>query len=136
MLNETDLIMLYLLLGLLMLGLFCAVLGVISRRRGESQEITVGKGDCVSCSGDNAMCEQECTLKAAVSPIEYFDDEELDDYKGRPSDSYSDDEEAQFAEVLETLRPEDVKPWGRSLTLRGINLPDGIKDEYIMLASK
>ena len=73
-------------------------------------------------------------MKAAVKPIEYFDDEELDAYKDRPSDAYTDDETEQFAEILETLRPEEVKAWSRSLVLRGINMPDGIKDEYIELA--
>lgn len=128
--------MLYLVIGLVLLGVICAILGFISRKRGESQEIVVGKGDCTSCTDDNVMCEQVCTLRAAVKPIEYFDDEELDAYKGRPSDGYSDEEVAQFAEVLETLQPSDVKPWGRSLILRGINMPDAIKDEYIIMTGK
>lgn len=127
--------MLYLIIALVLLGTFCAILGFISRKRGESQEIVVGKGDCTSCSGDNAMCEQVCTMRAAVNPVEYFDDEELDIYKGRASDGYNDNETAQFAEVLETLQPSDVRPWGRSLILRGINMPDGIKDEFIALAN-
>lgn len=128
--------MLYLFCGLVLLGVFCAVLGFISRKRGESQDVVVGKGDCTSCTDDNVMCEQVCTLRAAVKPIEYFDDEELDAYRGRPSDGYSDEEVSQFAEVLETLQPSDIKPWGRSLVLRGINMPDAIKDEYIIMAGK
>lgn len=127
--------MFYLVIALVLLGIFCAILGFVSHRKGESQEIVVGEGDCTSCSGDNAACEQVCTMQAAVKPVEYFDDEELDAYKGRTSDSYSEDETAQFAEVLETLRQEDVRPWGRSLILRGINMPDGIKDEFIALAN-
>ncbi len=127
--------MFILIIALALLGTLCALLGFISHKRGEDEAIVVGKGDCTSCNGDNAMCEQVCTMKAATKPIEYFDDEELDAYKGRPSDSYNDDETAQFAEVLETLRPTEVKTWGRSLTLRGINMPDDIKDEYIALAS-
>lgn len=128
--------MLYLFCGLVLLGVFCAFLGFISRKRGESQDVVVGKGDCTSCTDDNVMCEQVCTLRAAVKPIEYFDDEELDAYRGRPSDGYSDEEVSQFAEVLETLQPSDIKPWGRSLVLRGINMPDAIKDEYIIMAGK
>ncbi len=121
--------------ALIVLGVFCAILGYISHKRGEDGSIVVGKGDCASCTGDDASCEQVCVMRAATRPIEYFDDEELDDYKGRPSDNYNDDETAQFAEVLETLRPDEVKAWNRSLILRGINMPDGIKDEYIALAS-
>jgi hypothetical protein len=125
--------MVYLLLSLIVLGLFCAFLGYRSHKRGESEEIVVGEGDCTRCTPDNVMCEQECMLKAATEPVEYFDDEELDVYKGRASNSYNEEETTQFAEVLETLRPEEVKSWNRSLILRGINMPDGIKDEYISL---
>ena len=126
--------MLYLLLSLVALGLISALIGYISYRRGDRQEIIKAQGDCTSCSGSNAMCEQECTMKAATEPIEYFDDEELDTFRGRPSDSYTEEETQQFANVLETLQPNEVKPWGRSLILRGINMPDSLKDEFTMLA--
>ena len=126
--------MLYLLLSLVALGLISALIGSISYRRGDRQEIIKAQGDCTSCSGSNAMCEQECTMKAATEPIEYFDDEELDTFRGRPSDSYTEEETQQFADVLETLQPNEVKPWGRSLILRGINMPDSLKDEFTMLA--
>lgn len=126
--------MLYLLLSLVALGIVCALLGLVSRRKGESQEIVIGKGDCATCTEENPSCEQMCMMKAATQPAVYFDDEELDSYRGRPSDGYTDEETAQFAEVLETLRPEEVREWNRSLILRGINMPDGIKDEYIALA--
>ena len=126
--------MIYLLLSLVVLGLFCAFLGYRSHKRGESEEIVVGEGDCSRCSPDNVMCEQECMLKAATEPVEYFDDEELDVYKGRASNSYNEEETAQFADVLETLKANEAKAWNRSLILRGINMPDGIKDEYISLA--
>ena len=98
------------------------------------EPIVVPASDCSTCDGLNTACEQVCQMEAATKPVEYFDDEELDAYKGRSSDSYSDDEAAEFADVLETLRAEDVKPWNRSLILRGINMPDQIKDEYIALA--
>lgn len=126
--------MLYLLLSLVALGLISALIGYISYRRGDRQEIIKAQGDCTSCSGSNAMCEQECTMKAPTEPIEYFDDEELDTFRGRPSDSYTEEETQQFADVLETLQPNEVKPWGRSLILRGINMPDSLKDEFAMLA--
>lgn len=128
-------IMWYLLLSLIVLGLFCALLGYRSYRRGESQEIVIGESDCSRCTPDNMMCEQECMMKAATEPVEYFDDEELDTFKGRASDSFNEEETTLFAEVLETLRPEEVKAWNRSLILRGINMPDSIKDEYVSLAS-
>lgn len=91
--------------------------------------------DCSTCDGTNAKCEQVCQMEASTKPVEYYEDEELDAFRGRSSDSYEDDEVAQFAEVLETLRPDEIKPWSRSLILRGINMPDQIKDEFITLAN-
>lgn len=70
-------------------------------------------------------------MEAATKEIEYYDDEELDTYKGRPSDSYSDEEVEEFAEILYTMQPKDVAGWSRSLILRGINLPNQLKDEVI-----
>lgn len=127
--------MLPLVLSLIILGLCCALLGYRSRKRGESQDIVVGKGDCSTCTDDNPSCEQMCMMKAATEPVEYFDDEELDAFKGRDAGSYSDDEVALFADVLETLKPDEVKAWSRSLILRDIAMPDAIKDEYIALAT-
>lgn len=74
-------------------------------------------------------------MEAAVGDdIEYFEDEELDRFRGRSSDSYTDDEAAEFAEVMYTMRPEEVKDWLRSLQLRCVSLPDQLKDEAYMLA--
>ena len=72
-------------------------------------------------------------MEAATKPIVYFDDEELDRYRHRPSDCYTDEEAEEFAEVMYTMRPEEVKDWNRSLSLREINVPDQIKDELIMM---
>ena len=65
----------------------------------------------------------------------YFDDEELDVYRGRPSDEYSDKEAEDFADVMYSMRQDEVKEWNRSLIMRGINMPDQIKDEFVALAS-
>lgn len=72
-------------------------------------------------------------MEAATKPIEYFDDEELDRFRGRESGSYTEDEAGEFAEVMHTMRESEVKDWCRSLNLRGINLPDQLKDEAFML---
>ena len=81
------------------------------------------------------MCEQVCMMEAATKDIEYFDDEELDRFKGKPSDQFTDEEANEFAEVLYSMKQEEVKDWNRSLALRGIHLPDQLKDEVIMLIS-
>ena len=75
-------------------------------------------------------------MEAAIRDIEYFDDEELDAFKGRMADDYSDEEAEQFREILYSMRQEEVKDWIRSLVLRGIELPNQIKDETIMLSEE
>lgn len=120
-------------IALVVLGLIVMVGTKLFPGKGD-EPIVVPTSDCSSCDGVNTACEQVCQLEAATKPVVYYDDEELDAYKGRSSDSYSDDEVAEFADVLETLRPDEVKPWNRSLILRGISMPDQIKDEYIALA--
>ena len=38
--------------------------------------------------------------------------------------------------VKKYLRPEEVKEWNRSLIMRGINMPNQIKDDFVTLASE
>ena len=72
-------------------------------------------------------------MKAVSEPIDYFDDEELDRFIGRRADNYTDEEEEEFREVLYTTLKHEVGDWLRSLQLRGIELPEGIRDEVMML---
>lgn len=123
--------MLYLLLSLVLLGVVAALLGWRSNRR-HGEELVVVNDSCATCNGDNDKCEQECMMEAATLPVEYFDDEELDAFRGRRSDEYTDDEIQQFAYILDTMQPTDVRPWTRSLTLRGIEVPDELKDELFL----
>ena len=74
-------------------------------------------------------------MEAATKDIVYYNDEELDAYRGRASDAYSDQEAEEFAAVMYTMRPDEVRERNRSLILRGVNMPDQIKDEFISLAS-
>lgn len=97
-------------------------------------KIEVGH-DCMTCSSASAACEQNCMMEASVKEIEYFDDEELDRFIGRQSNEYSEEEADEFRSIMETMKPDDVKAWNRSLILRQINMPDQIKDEYIMIVS-
>lgn len=72
-------------------------------------------------------------LEAAVKEVEYFDDENLDAFIGRESDSYTEKEIEQFREILYTMNQKEVADWNRSLTIRGINIPNDLKDEMIMM---
>lgn len=122
--------MIYLIISLILLGCLAAFLGIISHKNGEEAPIAEGVS-CNTCNGENTKCEQECMMEAATKEIEYYDDEELDQFKGRASDEYSEEEVGQFSEVLYTMKPNEVAGWNRSLILRGINLPNSIKDEVI-----
>ena len=117
--------------ALLLLGIAAALFGVFSHDDGD--EVVHSGPSCNTCDGNDTRCEQTCMMEAAVKPIEYFEDEELDVFAGRRSDAYTDEEAEQFEEVLTTLRPEEVVAWNRSLILRGINVPDQVKDELVML---
>lgn len=129
--------MLYLVLALIIAGAITALLTwVFSRGKEESPIIQPPAGDCGSCDGNDERCEMECMMEAATQAIEYYEDEELDDFRGRASDSYTEQEVERFAEVLYTLRSEEVKGWSRSLTLRGINIPDPLKDELLLMMGK
>ena len=112
------------------------VLGVVvalfSRGSGDDN-IVVASGDCSSCDGNDPKCEQVCMMEEATKEIEYFDDEELDAFRGRAADDYTDDEAEQFREVLYSMRQNEVAGWNRSLILREINVPNQIRDELIML---
>lgn len=125
--------MLYLIIALAVLGIVAALIALFSKSHDD--DVVVTGTDCGSCNGENSKCEQECMMEAATKPIEYFDDEELDKYRHRPSDCYTDDEAEEFAEVMYSMNPDEVKDWNRSLILREINVPNQIKDELIGLVS-
>ncbi|MCM1520559.1 MAG: hypothetical protein NC098_07205 [Lachnoclostridium sp.] len=85
------------------------------------------------CCGLHEVCEK--IARVNEEPL-YFDDEELDRFRGRESGDYTSDEIEEFREVLFTLLPSDVESWGYSLEARGIKMPDPIRDEWLMLASE
>ena len=121
-------------IALLLLGVVAALIHKATTKKGEPDEIVMPPaGNCATCNGEDERCEQECMMEAATKDIEYYNDEELDRYKGRASDEYTDEEAEEFSEVMLTMRPEEVKGWNRSLILRGINMPNQIKDEFIAL---
>ena len=125
--------MLALILSLVALGAIAAAIALCSNGRSGTDCTVTQTATCSTCNGNSSKCEQECMMEAATQPLEYFDDEELDTFRGRPSGSYDDNETQLFADVLYTMRQDEVAAWCRSLNLRGINLPDSLKDEVVML---
>lgn len=116
------------------LAIIAAIVSLLTKNKnGEPEKIIIPSGDCLTCDGSDDKCEQVCVMEAATKEIEYYDDEELDRFKGRRSDEYSDDEAEEFANVLYTMQPQEAKGWNRSLILREINVPNQIKDELITM---
>lgn len=128
-------VMLVLLAALAALGLGTALLNRFLSASDADESPAVARENCGTCDGSDTKCEQECMLEAAVRDIEYYDDEELDRFRGRRSDSYDDDEAEEFRDVLYSMPPEDVAGWNRSLVLREVNIPDQVKDELLLLLS-
>lgn len=123
--------MLILLLSILALGIVVGIFAFFAK--GGKEQPVDPQPTCATCNGEDSRCEQECMLEAAVKDIDYYDDEQLDKYKGRPSDGYTDDEIEEFADVLYTLQQKDAAGWNRSLILRGVNIPDQLKDDLMAL---
>lgn len=85
------------------------------------------------CCGQHEVCERESLLAAVSKEVEYYDDEELDRFRGRCGAEYSEAESEEFRDTLYTMRDEDVAGWVRSLQLRGVALPDAVKDEVYLI---
>lgn len=88
------------------------------------------------CCGMHIECEKDSLLASVSAQVEYYDDEELDRFKGRGPADYNDEEIEEFRDVLLTLQPYDIAGWGRSLQLRGIELPAIVKDELLMVVAE
>lgn len=88
------------------------------------------------CCGQHLVCEKESLLAGVSKEIVYYEDEELDAYRGIAPDEYTDEQIEQFRDVLYTLRPEEIGGWARSIQLRQIELPSAVRDELVMLAAE
>lgn len=133
-------ILVFLLIGVVAFGL---VVGYFYNRniqkkieRGELEEAPAVTTVDSECCGQHEVCEKESLLAAVSKQIEYYDDEELDRFKGHLSDEYTEDEIEEFRNILYTMQEVEVAGWCRSLQLRGINLPDELKDELFLIVGE
>lgn len=125
----------YILIALLLLGGVAAIAGWWRYRRLPEEEPVLNPVD-MECCGQHEVCEKESLLAAISKQVEYYNDEELDRFRGVPSDGFSVDETEEFREILYTMRNDEVAGWVRSLQLRGVSLPDGIKDEVLLIVGE
>lgn len=128
-----------LLCSLVLLGLFALCAGLLRgwwyRRQGkETPAPKPARPD--GCCGQHEVCEKESLLAAVSREIEYYEDEELDRFRGTPADGYAPEDVEEFQNVLYTMQDDEVAGWVRSLQLRGIELPDALKDEVFMIVGE
>lgn len=102
----------------------------------EDDAPAASESDDSQCCGMHITCEKDSLLASVSKEIEYYDDEELDRFRGREADAYSDDEIEEFRNVLLTLLPQDIAGWGRSIQLRGIELPPAVREELLMIVAE
>ena len=63
----------------------------------------------------------------------YFDDEELDRFKGVKPEDYTEADIEEFRQVLYTMREDEVENWAHCIETRGIELPVEIKEEILLM---
>lgn len=129
--------------GLAVLTVVAMAVGYIHNRKIQ-KKIASGELDAapeivaadMECCGQHEVCEKESLLAAVSKKIEYYDDEELDRFRGRASGDYEEEEIEEFREVMYTCKEDEVAGWSRSLQLRGIELPDELKDELFLIVGE
>ncbi|MBN2742595.1 MAG: hypothetical protein JXR39_01750 [Marinilabiliaceae bacterium] len=86
------------------------------------------------CCGAHEVCESDSLLSSSDN-VEYYNDEELDRFRGYKPEQYNEAEVEEFREVLYTLMEREVANWLKSLQLRQINPPMVIRDEALMIVA-
>lgn len=87
------------------------------------------------CCGAHEICEFD-QIKMNESIVEYYDDEELDEYKNIDENAYTNNQVEEFREVLYTLNTGEIKYWLLSIERRHIQLPVILKSEARMLMAE
>lgn len=136
-------IILYILIALIFAGALALTAGFFRNRslqkqlrNGEITEVPPVVQPDQECCGQHEVCEKESLLAAVSKEIEYYDDEELDRFKGIEASDYTEEETEEFREILYTMQDDEVAGWVRSLQLRNIPLPDALKDEIFLIVGE
>ena len=88
------------------------------------------------CCGRHEICERNYLSTDLQPKIEYYDDEELDNYRYIAPDKHSESAINEFREVLYSMREQEVAHWLHSLQLRNIYLPDQLKTEALLIVNE
>ena len=103
---------------------------MIRQNGGEAPDAAVS----AECGGGCLSCSVGCTTPIDNTDkrrpmILYYEDEELDRFRGRAAHLYTEMETQEFRHVLRTLEDADVAGWVTSIHRRGIHFPAGVADE-------
>lgn len=123
---------------ILVLGIVLALVIalVISRHSDNDNEDKQPAADLADdCCGAHEVCESDSLLRSD-DKIEYYADEELDDFKGAEANNYDDNQIELFREVLYTLKEREVAGWLKSLQLRDVQPPHIIREEALMIVAE
>ena len=122
-----EMLVYIILLGFIAVGI---VLVVISKKKTtiNPSEEPVSKEVDPNCCGAHEVCELD-RIKMNPDAIEYYDDEELDEYKNIEENSFSDEQIDKIREVLYSMQPKEIPFWLVSLSKRHINLPPILQEE-------
>ena len=88
----------------------------------------------IDCCGAHEICDKD-TLLSTSDDLVYYDDEELDRYKGLAPGAYNKEQIEEFRDVLFTMRDDEVAGWLRSLPLRNVQLPTEVREEALMIVA-
>mgnify|MGYP000422231027 CR=1 FL=1 len=95
-----------LIISLILLGIIALIAGYIRNKRlqqkierGELDRMPEVKEVDAECCGQHEVCERDSLLAAVSKKIEYYDDEELDQFIGREGNMYTEEETEQFRDV-------------------------------------
>lgn len=116
----------------IVVGLF-AVIGIIilvrvNKKREKTENPEVVSTPASDCCGAHEVCDFD-EIKADVTRIEYYEDEDLDEYKNVKENQYTDGQIEQFREVLYTLKTAEIRYWLLSIERRHIQLPSILQSE-------
>ncbi len=98
------------------------------RNRTITEEHHDHDGDDGVCCGRHSNCS-----KGYDTENLYFDDEELDVHKGKKQQDYTESDIEEFRNVLYTMNTDEVDTWAKCLETRGIEIPQEIKDEILLM---
>ncbi len=125
----------FLLFGVL-LALGTWISNKFSKKNNESDSEEEDKLQIPSdCCGAHEVCEFEEMLQNPHEII-YFEDEELDRFRGISANAYTDVQIDEFRDVLYTLKDDEIRMWLLSIERRQLQLPAILRQEALMMVAE